>query len=54
MQYFSNFRLVENLFKKSIEINDNELCITLISNVQILEEVHAVECLKYFLRNTKD
>ena len=46
----SNFRLIETLFKKSIEINDIELCITLINNVQILEEVHAVECLKYFLK----
>jgi len=44
-------KLLKNLFDKSIEINDTELCFALINNVQILEESQAVDCIKYFLKN---
>lgn len=43
-------RLLENLLKKAIELNDIELCYCIINNVQLLEEYQAVDCLKYFLK----
>jgi hypothetical protein len=48
--YFKIIRLLENLLKKAIELNDTELCFCIINNVQILEEYQAVDCLKYFLK----
>lgn len=44
-------KLLENLLKKAIELNDTEMCYCIITNVQLLEENHAVDCLKYFLKD---
>lgn len=51
--YSSNnrfLRLLESLLRKTIEIDDDELCTVIVQNVQVLEEFHMIECLKYFLR----
>jgi hypothetical protein len=46
-------RLLENLLKKAIELNDTQMCHCIIRNVQILEEYQAVDCLRYFLKYFK-
>lgn len=47
-------KLMANLFKRSIEVNDIEMCFVLINSVQILEESQAVDCIKFFLREYKE
>jgi hypothetical protein len=44
-------KIIENLLKKAIELDEAELCLSFVDNVQILEESHAVDCLKYFLKD---
>ena len=44
------YRLLANLVRKTIEVNDMVVCEAIINNVQILEECLAVDCMKYFLK----
>ncbi|CAF0734687.1 unnamed protein product [Brachionus calyciflorus] len=43
-------KLLSGLLSKAIELNDSDLCSLLVDNVQLLEESHAVECIKFFIR----
>lgn len=47
-------KLLDNLFKKAIELKDTTLSYSLINNVQILEENQAVDCIKFFLNDLKE
>jgi len=41
-------KLFDSLFERCIQVKDKEMCTVFIRNVQMLDEKHAVDCLKFF------
>lgn len=44
-------KLLVNVLKRAIEINDTEFCCSYVKHIQALDESQAVDCIKFFLKD---